>query len=352
MNGLATTLRGKLDQRYVRDMQSMLRRKKLRDGPRASLHSGLSYYFDGSGKYDRAAAHVERANEKYWDVKSKRGWSYEPAAFEAEVDAIIETFTPDFFARTRSHDGDTQIPVFVVGMPRSGTTLTEQILASHPRVYGAGERGFAGRAFASLPRIMGRDARPIECVVDATRDDVHRAGQWHMDRLHQVVAGAGIDPESIDRVVDKLPDNYQLLGWIVTAFPNTKIIWARRDPRDIAVSCWQTQFAKIPWACHHDHIAHRLEQYIRLMDHWQHVLPTEIFVSDYESLVADQEYWSRKLIDHIGLEWDDACLSFNETDRVVRTASVTQVREPIYTRSVERWRRYEKPLADIFDRIT
>jgi hypothetical protein len=244
------------------------------------------------------------------------------------------------------------VPVFVVGMPRSGTTLTEQILASHPRVHGAGERGFAGRAYASLPRIMQREATPIECVVDASPDHVRAAATVHLQRLHDVADASGHDPANVDRIVDKLPDNYQLLGWIVTAFPNAKIIWARRDPRDIAVSCWQTQFAKIQWACHHDHIAHRLEQHERLMEHWQRVLPVPILVSDYEALVADQEARSRELVDFAGLEWNEACLRFNETERVVRTASVTQVREPIYSRSVERWRRYEVVLADVFKRVT
>jgi hypothetical protein len=237
-------------------------------------------------------------------------------------------------------------------MPRSGTTLTEQILASHPRVHGAGERGFAMRAYGSLPRIMRREATPVECVVDAAPEHVRQAATGHLKRLREVAATAGGDPANIDRVVDKMPDNYQLLGWIVTAFPNAKIVWARRDPRDIAVSCWQTQFAKIQWAFHHDHIAHRLEQHERLMSHWQRVLPVPMLVSKYEELVADQEVRSRELVDFVGLGWDDACLRFNETDRVVRTASVTQVREPIYSRSVERWRRYEDVLADVFKRVT
>jgi tetratricopeptide (TPR) repeat protein len=352
LNGLSTTLRGKTSKGVVREMQQLLRNPRLRDGPRSALHNGLSYYFDGVERYDEAAKHVEKANELYWNTKIKRGWTYEPDEHIAEVDGIIARYTPEFFERMRPLGMDTDLPAFIVGLPRSGTTLTEQILASHPRVVGAGERPFAGRAFAHLPVFMGRPGeRAIDVLPDGDEAVIRRAGAWHVERLLELIDDASLRVEDIDRVVDKLPDNYLLCGWIRTCFPNAKIISVRRDVRDVAVSCWQTQFAKIRWAFNHEHLINRVQQYKRVMAHWRSVLPGPYLEFDYEDLVADQERVSRELVAFLGLEWDPACLAFHKTERVVRTASVTQVREPIYKRSVERWRAYEGPLADVFAAI-
>jgi hypothetical protein len=155
-----------------------------------------------------------------------------------------------------------------------------------------------------------------------------------------------------ERVVDKMPDNYSLLGWILTLFPNAKIIHCRRDPRDVALSCWMTQFGAIRWASHKEHLVHRIAQYQRLMAHWREVIPGKFIELDYEHLVANQEAESRRLIDGLGMEWEPECLSFYDSDRLVRTASITQVRQPIYNRSVAKWERYAPYLSDLFDPIT
>src|SRR5262249_30679483 len=146
----------------------------------------------------------------------------------------------------------------------------------------------------------------------------------------------GLNPDR-DRVVDKMPDNYQLLGWIVTLFPNARLIHCRRDVRDVALSCWITNFARLRWASDLAHLAERINDYLRLMDHYRRVLPVPLFEVEYEQMVADQEGTTRRLLDFVGLEWDPACLNFHQTERLVRTASVAQVRQPIYKRSVARW---------------
>jgi hypothetical protein len=170
---------------------------------------------------------------------------------------------------------------------------------------------------------------------------VQQVAQWHLSRLLNWSADAL-------RVVDKMPDNYLYLGLIATLFPRARIIHCRRDLRDVAVSCWMTNFRHIRWAADPGHLAARFRDYRRLMDHWRKVLPVEAFNVDYEEMVADFEGVARRLIAWCGLEWEASCLDFHKTDRPIRTASVTQVRQPIYTRSVARWRHYEQDLAALF----
>jgi hypothetical protein len=145
-----------------------------------------------------------------------------------------------------------------------------------------------------------------------------------------------------------LPDNYHYLGLLATLFPKARFIHCRRDLRDVAVSCWMTQFAKIDWANDPAHIADRFRNYAKLMHHWREVLPVPVLEVSYEDMVADLEGQARRLISFCGLDWEPACLAFHETRRPIRTASVTQVRSPIYTKSVARWRHYEPALASLF----
>jgi Sulfotransferase family len=208
-----------------------------------------------------------------------------------------------------------------------------------PRVFGAGERSFASQGLQKLPRIMERAEDPLSCVADANRAALAEAAKWHLDQLHRLDGGRA------DRVADKMPDNYQLLGFLAVLFPQARFIHCRRDLRDVALSCWITQFTYLRWANDLAHIAHRVREYERLMSHWRKALPVPMLEVDYEELIADQEGVSRRLVDWLGLEWDARCLQFHRTERLVRTASVSQVRQPIYRRSVARWRNYKEALA-------
>jgi hypothetical protein len=242
--------------------------------------------------------------------------------------------------------------VFIVGLPRSGTTLTEQILASHPQVHGAGELRLAGEAFKSLPGVqcarraaLGPDDAqnfwPPESVRQLQPADVEYCARRHLERL------TGLNPRAL-RVVDKLPDNYLYLGWIASMFPQARIIHCRRDLRDTALSCWMTNFKSVRWACDPGEIGHRCGEYRRLMEHWRRQLPISFLEIDYEETVADLEGVARRLIAWIGLEWDPACLNFHQTQRPVRTASVSQVRQPVYSKSVGRWSNYAPFLPELF----
>jgi hypothetical protein len=235
---------------------------------------------------------------------------------------------------------DSERPVFIFGLPRSGTTLTEQILARHSQVFGAGELPLAHEDLQAVPG----DFEQPEPLGQLDTNTARRIAQHHLDRLQELNASAL-------RVADKMPDNYLCLGLLAALFPRAKFIHCRRDLRDVAVSCLMTQFRQISWTNDPDHIAARFHEYQRLMAHWRAVLPVAMLEVDYEETVADLEGVARRLVDWCGLEWEPACLSFHEGKRPVRTASVAQVRQPLYTRSVARWRNYEGALAALFARL-
>ncbi len=331
LNGLAYSQRGKLDPLWVRRLEGLLDEDQLRDGAKSSVHSALGFYYDGQKDHATAAEHIETGNRLHWQHKSKRGWDYHPEQYARQVDRLIERFDREFILSRAALGHDSDMPVFVVGMPRSGTTLTEQVLAAHPQIAGVGERHFASRSLAHLPSVMNLH-KPLEvCLAQAEADHLRECGNWHLQQL----SNAASDPKAL-RIVDKMPDNYNQLGWILSQFPNARIIYARRDPRDIAVSCWMTQFAQIQWACDQEHIARRLIDHHRIMQHWLDQMPERILVQDYETLVDDPEPNIRRLIDWVGLDWHPDCLQSHRARSVVRTASINQVRQPIYKRSVKR----------------
>jgi hypothetical protein len=232
--------------------------------------------------------------------------------------------------------------VFVFGLPRSGTTLIEQILASHSAIHGAGELRLARRSFEAIPSVLGRTELPRDCISLLDRPAVERLAEQHLSRL------AAIDCGQNPRIVDKMPDNYMYIGLLSILFPSAVFVHSRRDLRDVAVSCWMTDFRSIRWANDHSQIASRFRQYHRLMKHWREVLPVPIHEVNYEVTVTDIEGVARRLVAACGLPWEPACLEFYRTERPIRTASVMQVRQPVYRRSVARWKHYEPALAELF----
>lgn len=350
LSGLANTQRGKLLEKDAEAMLSLLEHRELRDGAKASLHSGLGYYLDGAKRYDEAANHITRANNHYWISKSNKGWTYEVDQYRHQVDKIIETFDTSYFSQLGDIGHSSSLPTYILGMPRSGTTLTEQILNAHPQILGVGERSFASESFGDLPRIVNQpNLTPLKIMPHLNKQICSDVAEWYLSKLQALEDKSG--KQNITRIVDKMPDNYSQIGWILTLFPNAKIIHAKRDVRDIAVSCWMTQFGKIRWAFNLDHLAERIVQYDRLMKHWRSVIPSRFIETSYEDMILDQEDNSRRIINFLDLPWDEKCLSFHKQDVVVRTASVTQVRQPLYKKSLQRWKRYEVPLKKVFDRL-
>lgn len=341
--GLATALRGRMPDDELAAAERLLQ-TPIPPGARAGLQSALAQALDGRGRYAEAAEMLRLANARRAEQMERRGRAYDPAEHTRFVDMLIAQFSPEYFRRVHGWGLDTELPVFVIGLPRSATTLTEQILASHPQVFGAGELRYMHESFDSFPGLLKSNLPAVESPALYEAAVIHHIAAQHLERLRR------LHPDAT-RVVDKLPDNYLYAGLIATLFPKARIVHCRRDVRDTALSCWMTNFKQITWACDLRHIAGRIREYQRLMEHWRRVLPVPMLEVDYEETVADLQGVARRLVRDCGLEWDPACLSFHENTRPVRTASVTQVRQPIYTRSVQRWRHYADALAPLLQEL-
>lgn len=255
------------------------------------------------------------------------------------VDNIVSTYSGDFFRERMSYGVGNEQPVFIVGLPRSGTTLTEQILSSHPRFHGAGELSDLSRLAAS---ILNDD------------DPVWRAAAMLDEATSRKLAGAylralrGGAPRTVLRICDKQPLNFFQLGFAALLFPNARVIHCRRDPRDTALSIWMQNFNPDQrWSTNFDDLAFYRAQYERLMAHWHEHLPLKVLDLQYEDVVVDLETQARRLVSFLGTEWDPACLNFHKSKRAVQTPSRWQVRQPIYTRAVARWKAYVKHLPDL-----
>ena len=258
-----------------------------------------------------------------WLCRKARHDATDPEMQRTFVDKVIATFTQELMESMNGHGFDTEVPVFIVGLPRSGTSLTEQILASHSRVFGARRADLAQETFVSIPRVTNLERPPLDCVRDLNRDSVQALARSHLDRLRALSSSSA-------RVVDKMFNNYLYLGFLAVLFPRSRFIHCRRDFRDTALSCWMTDFTRIRWANDPGHIATRFRDYQRLMEHWRQALPVTWLDVSYEEMVNDLEGTARRLIDWCGLEWEPACLEFHKTERPVRTASATQVRQALY----------------------
>lgn len=299
-----------------------------------ALHDQLGRLCDQAARYDQAFAHFLRANQINPAYES-------PAEFLARFDDVKRIYTADFFASAPRASELSRRPIFIVGMPRSGTTLVEQVLSSHPEVCGGGELTALGVIADAMP---GRlySARPYpDCMTELTQSVADKVAKEHLDYLQQLCGDTL-------RVTDKMPHNFLRLGLIALLFPGAAIIHCRRHPLDTCMSIFTYRFnGAHPYATDLSELGKHYRKYLELMAHWRAVLPLPIFEVQYEDMVADQEQVSRKMVAFCGLEWDAQCLRFFENKRVVNTISYDQVRQPIYKKSVARWRHYGKFLAPL-----
>ncbi len=293
----------------------------------------LGDLLDAAGEYDEAFACFTRVSET-----DRVRWN--PDGYSAAVDAVIAAWTPDVIATLRESGVDTDLPVFIFGMPRSGSTLTEQIIASHPRACGGGELALPHKFAAQLLSDGGNEFALITDPGVLNRARLSRFGRSVAKRL------SGLD-RAAQRVTDKGLNACFHLGLIAAALPNARLVHCVRHPLDTCISCFSRDFRDkhaMAFTCDMTWLGRYYNDYRRMMAHWEGVLDAPIHRVEYERMVADQVGESKKLIDFVGLEWDDACERFHERKRVVRTASEFQVDQPIYTSSV---RRYEKYAAHI-----
>jgi tetratricopeptide (TPR) repeat protein len=294
---------------------------------RAGFGFILGKMLDGKDRFDEAFAHYAAANSLTLQMRRAAGNDYSAEVFARRVDDLIALSTPEFFHRTRGWGEDSEVPVFIVGMPRSGTSLVEQIASSHPDVFGAGELMDISNIATAL---VSGEWQP---------EAIKHAARKQLDRL-RALGGAAL------RVIDKMPDNVERLGLIATLFPTARVILCRRDPRDTCLSCFFQRFmAGNLFSFDLAQCGFHQVQTDRLIAHWLNVLPLRMLEVQYEELVADLEGQSRRIIHFLDLPWNPACIDFHQTERTVQTASDWQVRQPIYTRSVGRWRKYEGHLG-------
>lgn len=314
----------------------LLANERIADETKVQLLFARVRLCEAGGDCDAAFAAAVAANR----IQAQRQ-SYDPLPFERLVAGIEETFTAEFFAQRRAYGSLTERPIFVLGMPRSGTTLIEQVLASHPQVFGAGELSFLPLLAADLRR-WGRTSRSFpHGVADLHEPEVLRlAGAY---RSHtRALAGPG------RYVTDKMTSNLFYLGLAALLFPRAKIIYCRRDAFDLFISGYFTLFRNpIPYTTDQKNFAHYYKLQERLLAHWRNVLPLEIHDIEYESFVASQESQTKALLEYCELGWDARCLDFHLTERPVRTSSDTQVRRPLYSTSVGRAGPYRKDLAEL-----
>jgi len=301
---------------------------------REALHFAAGRLYDRRGDWDQAFRHFAGS-------KALRRSPFDRAGHAARIDGLIRAYGAGALARLPRATNRYRLPLFIVGMPRSGTTLVEQILASHPKVFGAGERPDITWYTQRLPAMLGDRAPYPECVADVDRATLDTLAERYHEAMRRLAPAA-------DRVTDKMPHNFLHLGLIALLLPGSRVIHMMRDARDTCLSCYFQEFAgDHPYTQDLGDLGFFYREYERLMAHWREVLPIPMLDVRYEDLVADQEAQSRRVVEFAGLEWDDRCLRFHETDRTVVTASHAQVRRPMYRDSLARWRRYEAHLGPL-----
>jgi len=318
-------------------------RRSLRD--RSRLHLALAGLLDREGAYEDSFWHLQRGNDLRRAELESMGKPFDASVHETFVDRQIAAFTPEVFSRSTDFGDPSELPIFIVGMPRSGTTLCEQILASHPQVRGLGELQDVQTMARELPeRLAANGGRPLpypECMRTLDTAVTGPLIDAYLARMRRLAGDAA-------RVTDKHPTNFRHLGLIATLLPRAHVIHCRRDAMDTCFSCFKQDFdSPIPWAWALDAVGRYYRQYTRLMRHWRSVLPVAPFEFVYEEAVQDLEGVARRLLTFCGLPWDARCLHFHETERPVLTASRWQVRQPLYAGSVGKWRRYERHLGPL-----
>ena len=322
------------------ELQSIVREL---DSPRLKAEGAQSLHY-AAGKVLNDLKRYAEAFDHFNKAKQSAGYKFDIDRYRRFVDSTIEIFTPGLFAAASGFGNPSDLPVFVVGMPRSGTTLTEQILASHPGVHGAGELAKLRRVANAIDLKSSAEdlSKPVNSL---TPELTGTLAQEHLSYLRERAPAAL-------RIVDKEPHNFELIGLIALLFPNARIVHCRRDAIDNCVSCYV-----LPFSSAHSYNADLrtlglyYREYDRLMRHWNEVFPGRIFENRYETLVEDQEAQSRRLIDHLGLPWDDACLRFFDREGAVTTPSRWQVRQPIYKSSVKRWKNYESEIQPLIEAL-
>lgn len=319
----------------ITDMERSLTELDEESNDVAHLNFALAKVAEDREEYDTAFRYYAAGN-----AHRKGVTEYDPGIIEQGTDRIIRLFTPEFFEERRDYGHDDPAPVFILGMPRSGSTLVEQILSSHSQIDGTMELAHMNQLLMDLIRGEGDGQKTPypEIVNDLTAQDCKAMGEKFIEDTKQYRGDA-------PRFIDKTPHNFLDIGLIHLILPNATIVDARRHPMGACFGCYKQYFPPDRSFTHDlDDLGRYFVNYSRLMDHWNIALPGKVHRVQYEDLVQDAENQVRQALEHCGLAFEKACLRFHETERNIRTHSAQQVRQPIYTEGVDFWRNYEKHL--------
>ena len=327
----------KPEQALIPVVENLLSDTTLPNDDAIHCHFALGNVFDSGKSFDQAFKHFLSANTLF-----RKTFLYDVQENTVLTAKLIKVYSKRFFQGKRQFGSASQLPVFIVGMPRSGTTLVEQILSSHALVHGAGE-------LEALPGVNRSIAERLEHVSPRPELKSFIDGKIAEEYSAQYLQELAFHCPTAARITDKSPENYARIGLIKTLFPDARIIHCQRNPLDNCISIFFQYFATFKASFELTELGQYYLQYQRLMAHWQNLFPGEIFNVQYEDLVMDQETVSKQLIDYLGLDWDEKCVDFHNNERNVMSPSNIQVRQPMYKSSMNRWKRYENQLRPLID---
>ena len=335
---LAQSIKVEAGDPLIESLESLLARPRLSRGERCFLGFAAGKAYDDLGDYDRAFGHFSDGN-------AAKGARPNPHYGSDYLRAILEVCGKDFLAGRFGGSGVEAAPIFIVGMPRSGTSLAEQILASHPDVFGAGELPYIDRIAAALGGHAAEGTAYPACLRSVPDSAFKGFAESYLKEALGAAGGAAV-------VTDKAPLNFRHLGLILLLFPKARIVHCRRDPLDTCLSCFFQNFAAgQDYSFDLKELGRFYRDYREMMSAWSGALPAPVFDLVYEDLVADLEGVGRSLLSFCGLDWHPDCARFFETRRPVLTASRVQVRQPVYASSVGKWRRYAAHLGPLIEAL-
>ncbi len=318
--------------------KAIKQKNDIKPGARKRIHFILGETYDRRRSYDLAFKNYSIANninQTDFNIEKVR----------LETSHLIRVYDKAFMNRISRSTIRSRRPIFIVGMPRSGTSLVEQIISSHSKVFGAGELNDINSIVYSLHNHLGTTVQYPDHLILLTEEKLDAISKIYLDRLSELSHDA-------KKVTDKMPGNYKNLGLIELMLPDAHIIHCRRNPLDTCLSCYFQDFhSHHPYIYNLKHLGQVYNEYLRVMKHWKKVLSIPVLEVDYEELVGNQEVISRKMIEFCDLEWEEACLNFHKNKRLTLTASYDQVRKPIYKKSVQRWKNYESHIGELIKEI-
>jgi len=335
--GLAALKRySEKDEDFFRQLNFSVARDIFKPNEKIRLHFALGKVNDDCGLYDEAFKHYKIGN-----TLKRELIDYNYDAHESNISRLIEFFDHFPFEKFMKYGSNSHKPVFIIGMPRSGTSLLEQIITSHTDVFGAGELDFFTLRASNLAQQLNSSSSYPDCLADLKADTIAKISDEYMSVINRI-------SKNTLHVTDKTVSYFLHIGLMKIVFPKASFIHCKRHPIDTSLSIYFQNFAgNIPYAYDLEEIARYYSLYERIMSKWKELFADSILEINYEDIVNKQKETTQKLLNTIGLNWDEHCLSFHKTKRIVQTASEWQVRQPIYKRSMERWLKYEKYLTPL-----